>query len=316
MRLLIGIALAAGPFAIAQDVARAPELPPTPYRVERFSLPGPVAGVVAKVDLTDPRVRIEVALTDDTDPDGDGPCTGQLDMTSAAARKRDYAITINASFFAAPKQLDVMGRKVRYFVGNCAWPEGWHVFKGKLISKPAGTKMRAAMVVHDDGRVSLNGDLAELPKDTRFAVSGNLQVLKDGVPVASDEKAVRHPRSAVGLSQDGKTLILAAIDGRQGTPEESPTGIAHSRGTTNQETGELMKRFGAFDAINLDGGGSTAMVIKDPRTGSFAVANRPSDQSTLKLPVLMERPVADVIGIAVDWNAEPTQKKTSPAGAQ
>ena len=55
---------------------------------------------------------------------------------------------------------------------------------------------------------------------------------------------------------------------------------------------------------------------QDPRTGSFAVANRPSDQSTLKLPVLMERPVADVIGIAVDWNAEPPRKKTSPAGAQ
>ncbi|MBL8512958.1 MAG: phosphodiester glycosidase family protein [Betaproteobacteria bacterium] len=299
--------------AIAATLIAAPALAQEPqalpYRIERFNLPGPVAGVVAKADLTDPRVKVEVALADDTDPDGEGPCTGQLDMTSAAAKRRDYAITLNASFFIAPKQLDVLGHKVRYFVGNCAWPAGWHVSKGKLVSKPGNEKIRAAIIVHEDGRMSIDSELTTLPKDVRFAVSGNLQVLKEGEPVKSDEKAARHPRSAVGLSRDKKTLILAVIDGRQGTAEESPTGIAHSRGTTNQETGELMKRFGAYDAINLDGGGSTTMVVKDPRTGAFSVANRPSDQSTLKLPVLMERPVADVIGIAVDWNAAPAQKK-------
>ncbi len=295
--------------AHAEEAPRAPDTPASPYRIERFSLPGPVAGVVAKVDLSDPRVRVEVALTDGTDPDGDGPCTGQLDTVSAAARRHDYAIALNASFFAAPKQLDVLGNKVRYFVGNCAWPEGWHVSRGKVVTRPAGKRMRAALIVHEDGRVSIDGDLGELPKDARYVVSGNLQVLKDGEPVKSDEKAVRHPRSAVGLSQDRKTLILAAIDGRQGTAEESPTGIAHSRGTTNQETGELMKRFGAQDAINFDGGGSTAMVVKDPRTGAYSVANRPSDPSTLKIPVLMERPVADVIGIAVHWSAPAPQGK-------
>ncbi|MBL8521781.1 MAG: phosphodiester glycosidase family protein [Betaproteobacteria bacterium] len=295
----------------AQEAAQAPASPPppAPYRIERFSLPGPVAGVLARVDLTDPRVSVEVALTDDTDPDGDGPCTGQLDLTSAAAKRRDYAITLNASFFAAPKQVDVLGHKVRYFVGNCTWPVGWHMARGKLVSKPGNDKMRAALIVHTDGRLSIDGDLAVLPKDARHVVSGNLQVLKDGEPVKSDDKAPRHPRSVVGLTQDRKTLILVAIDGRQGTAEESPNGIPHSRGTTNQETGELMKRFGAHDAVNLDGGGSTAMVVKDPRTGAFSVANRPSDQSTLKLPVLMERPVADVIGIAIDWQAAPPSKK-------
>ena len=140
MRLLIGIALAAGLSPLRKTLLARLNFLQRRTVSNDSSLPGPVAGLSQKVDLTDPRVRIEVALTDDTDPDGDGPCTGQLDMTSAAARKRDYAITINASFFAAPKQLDVMGRKVRYFVGNCAWPEGWHVFKGKLISKPAGVE--------------------------------------------------------------------------------------------------------------------------------------------------------------------------------
>ena len=75
---------------------------PLPFKVERFALPGPVAGVLARVDLADPRVRVKVALADDRDPDGAGPCVGQLDTTSNAARKNDFAITINASFFLAP----------------------------------------------------------------------------------------------------------------------------------------------------------------------------------------------------------------------
>ena len=56
-------------------------------------------------------------------------------------------------------------------------------------------------------------------------------------------------------------------------------------------------QYGASNAINLDGGGSTALVIKDPGTGAFAIANQPSDASTLKLPLRFERPVVDVIGV-------------------
>ena len=67
-----------------------------------------------------------------------------------------------------------------------------------------------------------------------------------------------------------------------------------------QELGELMRGFGATDAINLDGGGSTSIVLKDPHTGVFTVANQPSDTSTLEIPVAIERPVADVIGIKVE----------------
>ena len=73
-----------------------------PFTIEHFTRPGPIAGVVARIDLTDPRVQVMLALADDRDPDGTGPCVGQLDTTSSAARKHDFAITLNASFFAAP----------------------------------------------------------------------------------------------------------------------------------------------------------------------------------------------------------------------
>ncbi|MEQ1516525.1 MAG: phosphodiester glycosidase family protein [Usitatibacteraceae bacterium] len=273
---------------------------PPPYTVERFNLPGPVAGILVKVDLTDPRVAVKVALADDRDPDGDGPCVGVLDTTSSAAKRLDFDVTLNASFFAAPTTKEVKGRKISYFVGNCTYPEGWHFSGGKLVSKPIKDTFRSTIIVHADGKISINANLHELPADTRYAVSGSAPVLKAGTPFVSAAGAARHPRSAVGLNAGGTTLLMLAVDGRQATAEESPYQRIHSRGATLQELGELMRSFGAHDAINLDGGGSTSIVLKDPHTGVFTIANQPSDRSTLELPVAIERPVADVIGIKVE----------------
>lgn len=263
----------------------------SPYRVERFSLPGPVAGVLVKVDLHDPRVRVMVALADDRDPDGDGPCVGQLDTTSQVARKQNFDITINASFFAAPTPREVAGQTVRYFIGNCAWPQGWHFSSGQVFGKPKTTSLRATMIVHRDKTISLVDALDALPADTQFAVSGNAMMLKNGSPTPPANDGARHPRSAVGLSNDARTLFILAIDGRQET---------HSRGVTLGELANIFIQFGAHNAINLDGGGSTSLVIKDPGSGSFAIANQPSDSSTLKLPVRFERPVVDVVGIKIE----------------
>ena len=264
---------------------------PSPYRVERFNLPGPVAGVLVRVDLNDPRVRVAVALADDRDPDGDGPCVGQLETTSQVARKHDFDITINASFFAAPTAREISGQKIHYFVGNCAWPEGWHYSNGKLFGQPKTARFRATMIVHRDKTVSLADALQALPADTKFAVSGNAMMLKEGKATPPVVDLLRHPRSAVGLSADSRTLYLIAVDGRQ---------EPHSRGVTLGELANIFIQFGAHNAINLDGGGSTSLVIKDPATGVFAIANQPSDASTLKLPLRIERPVVDVVGIKIE----------------
>ena len=262
---------------------------PLPFKVERFALPGPVAGVLARVDLADPRVRVKVALADDRDPDGAGPCVGQLDTTSNAARKNDFAITINASFFLAPNTRTLQGKTIQYFVGNCAIPEGWHFSGGKVLTQPRKETLRAVFIVHDDGKISFQDRAQELPANTRYAVSGSAIVLRAGEAVARPRDTARHPRSAVGVSADGRTLLIVAVDGRQ----------EHSHGVTLEELGQLMQTFGAHHALNLDGGGSTALVIKDPGTGVFAVANQPSDTSITLPNVHIERPVADVIGISV-----------------
>ena len=84
----------------------------------------------------------------------------------------------------------------------------------------------------------------------------------------------RHPRSALGISRDSTTLYLVAVDGRQQT----------SVGKTLEEMADAMIALGAYEAMNLDGGGSTALVVRD------SIVNRPSDASG-------ERPVGNVIAI-------------------
>ena len=277
--------------------ALAAEAERLPYQIERFNVPGPMAGVIAKIDVSHARITTKVVLADDRDPDGDGPCVGQLDTPTVAARKHDFVITLNASFFGAPIAKDIMGKKVRYFVGNCTMPVGWHVSSGKTITKPVGDKMRAVLLVADDGKLTIRDNVVEIPAGTRYAVSGNALVLKAGKPTSTDDSGARHPRSVAGISADGKTLWLVAVDGRQD---------GYSRGANMKELGDFMLKLGAFDAVNLDGGGSTALVVKDLRTGTFAVANQPSETSTEGFPVRMERPVADVVGIS--WLTAPEKR--------
>ncbi len=97
-------------------------------------------------------------------------------------------------------------------------------------------------------------------------LGGNPLLLKEGVQQSQDLSGSgsffsRQPRTAVGVTADGRMLIVV-VDGRQGT---------YSAGMTLAELADLMQRLGARDAINLDGGGSSAMYLNGLR------ASRPSD---------------------------------------
>jgi hypothetical protein len=89
------------------------------------------------------------------------------------------------------------------------------------------------------------------------AVSGRDRMLVDGV--VRETWPQRHPRSAVGLSRDGRYLYLVTLDGRQ-------PGI--SEGATTGELGTWLRRLGAWGALNLDGGGSTTLALR-AATGSI-----------------------------------------------
>ena len=94
-----------------------------------------------------------------------------------------------------------------------------------------------------------------------------------------------HPRSAVGFSRNGRYLYLVVVDGRQ---------PLYSEGMTLAELGEFMVSLGAQYAMNLDGGGSSTLVVEGP-DGVPKVLNSPIDNY---IPG-RERPVANHLGIAV-----------------
>ena len=71
----------------------------------------------------------------------------------------------------------------------------------------------------------------------------------------------RNPRTGVGVTADGK-ILLVVVDGRQ--PKWSV-------GATMHEFARIFRQLGATRAMNLDGGGSTTMVVNGE------VMNRPSD---------------------------------------
>lgn len=112
------------------------------------------------------------------------------------------------------------------------------------------------------------------------AVSGWPTVVEDCEPVerlpGSDHfTRAPHPRTAVGLSADQQQLYLVVADGRrEGVP-----------GLTLPALARLMDDLGACTAVNLDGGGSSAMWVRD------RIVNQPSD--------LIERPVANHLAVRV-----------------
>ena len=111
-------------------------------------------------------------------------------------------------------------------------------------------------------------------------VSGGVVLLRNGQygsGILNNNE--RHPRTAVGVSLDQSKLYLLVADGR------SPLSV----GMTYREMADFFRHIGAFHALNLDGGGSTAMAVRDPNLGIVRVLNTPSDGQ--------ERYVPDGLGI-------------------
>lgn len=257
-------------------------------RIERQDDSGVMRGVLAKIDLTNPRVTLRIVPAGPEDPDGDGPNVTRLDTVLSIAERYEFELAVNASFFAAPAFKEVGEKKIRYFVGNPGYPVGWLVTDGKVLTKPAKAGM-ATMVVQEGGRVDMASSFEQMPDGVRDAVSGNVMILDAG-QIVHKPGGDRHPRTVVGMDAESKTLFLMVIDGRR---------EGWSRGASYAELGQLMLEAGAVKAINLDGGGSTTMVMRDPNTDVMSILNRPSDGTSIIPGVSIPRPVTDAIGIDI-----------------
>jgi hypothetical protein len=275
--------------------------PSPPVLVEelvRETADGPVRGWIARVDLTDPRVSFVATSPAEPRP-GDPPGTeAHLVPTDAWAEREGVDLAVNGGFFAR------LGAAPETAAG---WTDGQPVdivgltrSEGRTVSplRRAGEPEPALLVDEsNDGRscpCAVRPALAtERDLDgVEDAVAG--MGPRDGQPgtllVESGENrgataqvapGQRHPRTAAGVTRDGRTLLLLVVDGRQ---------PGWSSGATLPELASLMVEAGAWNAVNLDGGGSSAMWRREAG-GAGRVLNRPSDRRV--------RPVANHLGIRV-----------------
>ena len=106
----------------------------------------------------------------------------------------------------------------------------------------------------------------------REAVGGRRRLISNGNIYGSDNSEYE-PRTAVGVSEDKRTVYLLVIDGRN---------ESWSFGATYHDAAKILLAAGAYNAINLDGGGSTTFVqkISDNGTSSshYKVNNKPAEK--------------------------------------
>lgn len=138
--------------------------------------------------------------------------------------------------------------------------------------------------------VDIQWTLTELPDsvssaEVRDAIAAGPLLVRGGQPVPGKDSP-RHPRSALGASSDGHRVLLVVVDGR----------TQQSAGMSINMLADYLAHLGADEAFNLDGGGSSALVIR--RDGKAAVLNRPSDHGR-------ERFVPTAIGVRTQDGGKP-----------
>ncbi len=102
--------------------------------------------------------------------------------------------------------------------------------------------------------------LPEMAPGITELIGGDRAILKDGV-VLDNNWPELHPRTAIGFSADKSKIYMVVVDGRS----------LQSKGVSTKQLADILKQSGASDALNLDGGGSSVMVVRNE------VKNTPSD---------------------------------------
>jgi len=224
--------------------------------------PRPVRALVLRVRLEAPGLSLLATPDNGNAP---GETTGQL--TTHFLKDHHCQAAINAAPFD----------KVSSLEGEPLDIKGLQISGGKLVS-PADRS--PALLILQNGHARIQRP--PFPDEgIQEAVAGFQMVAQDGKTVATDVKL--HPRTGAGVSADGKTLWLLVVDGRQ---------TGYSEGCTTLEMGDWLRAMGAASGINLDGGGTSTMVLAGP-DGKPLILNRPIHAG---IPGL-ERPAGSHLGI-------------------
>ncbi len=274
------VALTLGGFVFWRD--RRPQ--PSATQVELFQgityirdvrqQPRPLVIHIVQIDLTTPGLSFLVTPGD--------PVNGQelhAQTTSHFLDQYDLQLAINGDFF---------------------WPWWYHSIFDYYphVDDPTSVNGLAASrgEVYSDAKEDHPTLFISRDNQARFtqpigavynAISGTPLIVERGQLrseiTASDYQVDYHPRTAVALDRAGRVLMLIVVDGRQ---------RHYSEGVSLPELAQIAIEYGAYAALNLDGGGSSTLVIED-RHGHPQVLNSPIDAT---IPG-RERPVGNHLGI-------------------
>ena len=184
----------------------------------------------------------------------------------------------------------------RFFNNGDLTPRGIQVMRGVIMADPGRDDLQYShffLGVQKNGTPLIsNTDEYEagLKKQLEYAVGGGMQLIRDG-KVFLHKLETLAPRTAVAVAYDG-TAILLCCDGRS----------QKSAGLSYADMIDIYLNLGyeIKDMLNLDGGGSTAVVLKEA-DGRFIVQNVPSGPPTPDAPAVephgeeQARPVADAV---------------------
>lgn len=240
-----------------------------------FTQPRPLHVWSAKVDLASPDVELVVTPRGDVGDEYETACANTLQF----ARDTGTLIAVNASPF----------RPFRKDAGQGMDVVGLSASDGDVYSEPH-EQFGAMLITHNrEAHIVAPPIDPKLMEQIDDAVGGFHLLIQDGRDVS--DKAIAqvapnfanvNPRSAVALSEDRRILWFIVADGRQ---------PGKSEGLTLKELTDLGKHLGCHHLLNLDGGGSTTLVLKDPATSDWRVINSPSG-SALRL-------VANNLGVRI-----------------
>lgn len=136
-----------------------------------------------------------------------------------------------------------------------------------------GGEVCNAFAVLDDGTAAVLSQTEYAAcKDRITEAIGGRQRLLDGGKIVSNT-AKLDPRTAVGVTADGKKVVIVVVDGRNDS---------YSVGASYPILSKIMLAYGVTDAVNLDGGGSSTFVVREGNGDAkevFKTHNRPSDKT-------------------------------------
>ena len=187
----------------------------------------------------------------------------------------------NRFFFCANKDIEYIVEDIFPNAGTSAIPEAWAVLHGRGTSSDFLQSLNKG----DQVTINLATNLRSAPgllTDFKELTGGSDNIiLKNGEKAEGD--LLYNPRTGIGISKDKTKIFLVVADGRND----------ESKGATMVDFGQIFKALGAWDAVNMDGGGSSVMVVDNE------VVNSPSDGYV--------RPVGT--GLLIVETPEPNDKK-------